>query len=57
MSQFWNGLRFHERGFKKMEFINYRMSSFEVDDVMLNVKRVYSVTDDKVGVRCDFRKE
>jgi len=41
VSQFWNRLRFCEKGFKKMEFINYRMSSFGGGDVMLNGKSVF----------------
>jgi len=32
---------FHEKGFKKMEFINYRMTSFMVGDVILNGKSLF----------------
>jgi len=32
---------FLEKGFKKMEFINYKMSSFGMGDVILNGKSVF----------------
>lgn len=36
MSQLWNGVRYNEKGFKKVEFINYKMSSFGISGVILN---------------------
>jgi len=35
------GVTFHEKECKKMEFINYRMTSFGVGDVILNGKSVF----------------
>jgi hypothetical protein len=40
VAQLWNGVLFNEKGFKKLEFINYRMSSFGIGDVVLNGKCV-----------------